>query len=58
MEAKKIYQSKTIGLNTIAPLLSFGLASAGLSVPAEVQISLLAVLNWALRFFTKGPIGK
>ena len=55
---KKVYQSKTIGVNTLAPILSYGLAAAGFTIPAEVQISILAVLNWALRFFTKGPIGK
>ena len=58
MQVKKIHQSKTLQINTLAPILSFGLASAGFNIPAEVQISILALLNWAVRFFTKGPIGK
>lgn len=57
METKKIYQSKTIQFNTIAPLLSYGLAMAGLSVPAEVQVAILSVGNWLLRLITKKPIG-
>ena len=55
---KKVYQSKTLGLNTVAPLLSFALVSAGLVVPAEVQISILSVANWVLRFFTNKSIIK
>lgn len=55
---KKIHQSKTIQINTIAPLLSYGLTMAGLEVPAEVQISILAVANWVLRLVTNSPIGK
>lgn len=58
MGSKKIYQSKTIQLNTFAPIFSFVLSSLELDVPAEVQISILAVINWGLRFFTNGPIGK
>jgi len=58
MAVKKMHQSKTLQINTLAPILSFGLASAGFDIPAEVQISILAVLNWGLRFITKGPIGK
>ena len=58
MQVKKLHQSNTIRINTIAPLLSYGLAAAGLEIPAEVQISILAVLNWVLRLITKHPIGK
>lgn len=58
METKKLHQSKTIQLNTLAPLLSYGLTLAGLTVPPEVQISILAVANWILRLFTKSGIGK
>ena len=58
MEVKKLHQSNTIRINTIAPLLSYGLTVMGLEVPAEVQISILAVLNWGLRLITKHPIGK
>lgn len=58
MTVKKLHQSKTLGVNTLAPILSYGLAAAGFTIPAEVQISILAVLNWVLRFFTKDPIVK
>lgn len=58
METKKMHQSRTLQINTLAPILSFVLASAGFVIPAEVQISILAVLNWGLRFLTKSPIGK
>ena len=58
MQVKKLHQSNTIRINTIAPLLSYGLAAAGFEIPAEVQISILAVLNWVLRLITKHPIGK
>jgi hypothetical protein len=50
MENKPLVTSKTAGANLLAPVLSFGLASAGVDVPAEVQLSILAGVNLVIRW--------
>ena len=56
MAIKKPHQSKTIQINTVAILVSYGLAEAGFNVPAEVQIAALAVINYFLRMITKDAV--
>lgn len=56
MNPKKPHQSNTIRVNTLAILLSYGLAKAGYVVPGEVQIAALAVVNYFLRMITKGAV--
>lgn len=55
-ETKKPYQSKTIQMNTVAVMVSYGLAQAGYQVPAEVQMAALAFANFILRMVTKGAV--
>jgi hypothetical protein len=51
MDQKTAVESKTIWVNSAAPILSFVLDAAGLVVPAEVQIAVLL-----LRFATNKGI--
>ena len=53
MGEKKWYFSKTLWTNAIALVLGFVTASTGLEVPAELQITLLATINFVLRLITK-----
>ena len=55
---KAAIESKTVWANLLIPLLSWGLGLAGVTVPAEVQIAILGLLNVALRRITAKPINR
>lgn len=56
-EKKSPLKSKTIQVNTVAILLSYGLSQANIQIPGEVQIAFLGLVNYVLRMITKDAIG-
>jgi len=55
--AKPAYKSKTLAGNSVAIVLIWAAHSMGVVIPAEVAVSLVAVVNMVLRFVTKEDLG-
>jgi hypothetical protein len=55
-DGKSAVQSKTMIVNALAPILSWALTLAGLAVPVEVQVAVLAIINVVLRMVTTKKI--
>ena len=53
---KHMVKSKTLQLNGVAIVVSYILASYGIDIPAEIQITVLGLFNTVIRFFTSGSI--
>ena len=53
---KKWYASKTIWVNFVAFVASLSLNLWGFNISADTQITVLAVINFILRFITKEEI--
>ena len=55
---KKWYLSKTLIVNACMLVAMFASEAAGIEVPAELQGSIMVVVNFILRFVTNEPIKK
>jgi len=55
---KKWYFSKTLWVNFIMLVAMAAASAANLEVPAELQGSVMVIVNFIMRFVTEEPIGK
>ena len=53
---KKWYASKTIWVNFLALVASVASSAFGYTLSPEIQVTILGVLNFILRFITKEEI--
>lgn len=56
MPAKPFWESKTFWLNILAAAAFIVSGHAGFNVPDDVAALIMAIINIANRFLTKGPI--
>ncbi len=52
----QLRKSKTLDFNVLVPAIAGFLIAMGIDIPESVIVGVLAVGNFVLRFFTKGPI--
>ena len=52
----KIFKSKTIDFNILAPAIMGFIAAIGYPLPEPVMVGIMAVGNFILRLITKEPI--
>lgn len=55
---KKWYASKTLIINFIMLVAMFASEYTGVEIPAELQGSVMVIVNWILRMVTNEPITK
>ena len=53
---KKWYLSKTLIVNALMLVAMFVAQWSGIEMPAELQGSIVVIVNWVLRIITKEPI--
>ena len=56
--AKKWYLSKTLIVNAIMLVAMFVAEGSGIEMPAELQGSIMVIVNWILRIVTEEPLKK
>ena len=56
--AKKWYLSKTLIVNAIMLVAMFVAEASGVETPAELQGSIMVIVNWILRLITNEPLVK
>ncbi len=56
--AKKWYLSRTLIVNTIMLVAMFVAEGSGVEMPAELQGSIMVIVNWILRLITTEPLAK
>jgi len=56
--AKKWYLSKTLIVNAIMLVAMFVAEASGVEMPAELQGSIMVIVNWILRLITTEPLVK
>jgi hypothetical protein len=49
---KKWYLSKTLIVNTLMLVAMFAATASGVEIPAELQGSIMVIVNWVLRIVT------
>ena len=54
--SKKWYLSKTLIVNTLMLAAMFIAEASGVEVPAELQGSVMVIVNWILRIITSQPL--
>ena len=54
----KLLKSKTLDFNILVPALAGIAVAFGIIIPPEVVAGILAIGNFALRFFTKVPLSE
>ena len=55
---KKWYLSKTLIVNALMLVAMFVAEGSGIEMPAELQGSIMVIVNWILRIVTSEPIMK
>lgn len=56
--AKKWYLSKTLIVNALMLIAMFVAEASGIEMPAELQGSIMVIVNWILRIVTTEPLTK
>ena len=55
---KKWYLSKTLIVNALMLVAMFVAEASGVEMPAELQGSVMVIVNWILRIATTEPLAK